>query len=78
MFQGLLQSRGPALLLVNNGSKLMTEGALLLQTRNYAARKGYREKREKARVKKEVVKKEFVPHNVAKKELLVSPHKRRC
>lgn len=39
------------------------------QTCCYAARKGYRAKKEKAKVKKEVVKKAFVPHNVLKANL---------
>lgn len=45
------------------------EVATFIQVRNYAARKGYREKREKAKVKKEVKKKEFIPRNVLKREL---------
>lgn len=58
-------------LLINNSGKRLTDGAAFTQVRNYAARKGYREKREKAKVKKEVVKKEFVPRSILKKELLV-------
>lgn len=60
--------------LLYSGSKILrplTEPVQLVQARNYAARKGYREKREKAKVKKEVEKKVFIPHNIRKRELYV-------
>lgn len=69
--KSLLQSRSVSSFLPNKAGKFITKSTVFIQTRNYAARKGYRQKREKAKVKKEVVKKEFVPHSVLKKESLV-------
>jgi large subunit ribosomal protein L1 len=40
----------------------------LLQVRNYAARKGTREKARKKKVKVEVKKAEFVPHSLRRKK----------
>lgn len=40
----------------------------VLQIRNYAARKGTRDKAKKKKVKVEVKKAEFVPHSVRKKK----------
>ena len=40
----------------------------VFQTRNYAARKGTREKARKKKVKVEVKKLEFIPHNLRKKK----------
>jgi hypothetical protein len=40
----------------------------VLQVRNYAARKGTREKARKKKVKVEVKKAEFVPHSLRKKK----------
>lgn len=40
----------------------------VIQVRNYAARKGTREKKKKAKVKVEVQKVGFIPHNQREKE----------
>lgn len=64
----MLPTRGlirPINYLFKNGAEVVP----FIQSRNYAARKGYREKKAKTKVKKEVKKKEFVPHNILKKEL---------
>lgn len=68
MCPGVISTRG-LIRPINYLCRNVPEVASLIQTRNYAARKGYREKKAKAKVKKEVKKKEFVPQNILKKEL---------
>lgn len=51
-----------------NLNKLATESCKILQVRFYAARKGTRERKKKAKVKVEIEKVGFIPHNQRDKD----------